>query len=487
MRLLHRLISVGVLVAGTLAACDGATDEHGPAFLVVAPDSIQLVRGDSLRLSVAVLDADSALLTGVAVTFRSSDTAMVTVSNTGVVRSRGPLGTARVTVSGGGLSTDVPAEVFGVPAAIRVSPADTTIRQGASYLLRAAVIDPTGDTLPGQPLTFQSGNPLVVTVSGAGLVRSAGPAGSTLITVRSGALFAFAAVSVADTSIVTRLPLSARPYGVAASPSRVVYVSRLDAASLARVDLPAMAFSGAAIVGTVPTFVTFDPAGTTAYVTNQLSGTVGVVDVATNVQTSTIPVLGDPFIVRVSPDNQLVWVTTNVNSLFAIDVGSTTVAHRFDFTDGPSAGLAFHPTNDSLIYASVIGGVVHEIDFRRDTVLRTFAVGGLPQAIAVAPDGSELYLANESAGELQVVNLQTGALLAPVFLGAGPFDLALSPDGTKIWVTLQGSGLVRVLDRASRTILRTIATGGRPRRVAFDPGSSTVVVANEAGWVDFLR
>lgn len=483
----HRLVAAGALAACALAACNGSTDEQGAAFLVVSPDSIQLAGGDSVRLNVAVLDADSALLTGVAVTFRSSDTSIVTVSNTGLVRSRGPLGTARVTVSGGGLSRDVPAEVFGVPAAILVSPADTTIRQSASYLLRAAVIDATGDTLPGQPLTFQSSNPLLVTVSGGGLVRSAGPTGSTLITVRSGALFAFAAVSVVDTSIVTRLPLSARPYGVAANSSRVVYVSRLDAARLERVDLPTMAFTAGVNVGAVPTFVTFNPAGTTAYVTNQLSGTVGVVDVASNVQASTIPVLGDPFIVRVSPDNQLVWVTTNVNSLFAINVGSTTVAHRFDFTDGPSAGLAFHPTNDSLVYASVIGGVVHEIDFRRDTVLRTFFVGGLPQAIAVAPDGSELYLANESAGELQVVNLRTGSLLAPVFLGGGPFDLALSPDGTKIWVTLQGAGLVSVLDRATRTILRTIVTGGRPRRVAFDPGSATVVVANEAGWVDFIR
>ena len=485
MRLLHRVVVAGALTACLVAACDGATDEQGPAFLVVSPDSIQLVRGDSVRLNVAVLDADSALLTGVAVTFRSSDTSLVTVSNTGLVRSRGALGTARVSVSGGGLSTDVPAEVFGVPAAILVSPADTTIRQSASYLLRAAVIDATGDTVPGQPLTFQSDSPSVVTISGAGLVSSAGPPGNAAIIVRSGTLQGFATVSVMDTSIVARLPLSGRPFGIAANGSGVVYITRADAESLARVDLPTMAFSGAASVGVEPASVAFTTTGTTAYVANLGSENVGVVDVGTDAQTSAIPVRGNPFLVRVSPDDQLLWVTTEVDSLFAISLASSAVVHRFGLS-GQSNGIAFHPSNDSLVYASVFFvGIVHEINFKRDTVLRSFVLDGRPQAIAVSPDGAELYVANQSLSQLQIVQLQTGTLLPSVNLGAQGFDLKLSPDGVKIWVTL--AGFVKVFDRQTRALLRTITTGGSPRRLAFDPGGSTVIIANEAGWVDFIR
>lgn len=313
--------------------------------------------------------------------------------------------------------------------------------------------------------------------------------------------------------IAARLPLSGRPFGAAINPEGVAYITRVDAAALARIDLPASTFSAAVTVGSVPTDVGFNPSGTLAYVANQFSHNVSVVDVATNRQVSTISVVGDPFLSRVSPDGRLLWISSNVDSLFAIDLATGEVAHRFGFP-WVANGLAFHPFSDSLVYASVIDGAVREINFKRNAVLRTFTLGGRPQAIAVAPDASELYVANEGTRRLEILNLWSGATITAVALGGAPFDLQLTParpdmssrvttgavalmgaavglppsrDRAEIWVSVTSSGEVKVLDRVRRTVLRTITTGGRPRRIAVAASGSGAVVANEAGWVDIVR
>ena len=48
-------------------------------------------------------------------------------------------------------------------------------------------------------------------------------------------------------------------------------------------------------------------------------------------------------------------------------------------------------------------------------------------------------------------------------------------------------GEVLVVDRITRKIVGTIATGGRPRLIAFDKLGTMAAVADEAGWLDFVR
>src|SRR5689334_22871731 len=87
-----RSAALVLLLAFTLmTGCDSGPTAPIPAFLVVSPDSIFLYRGDSVQLIVGVLDRDSALITGVPISFVSGDTTLVKISVLGLVRSRGPV------------------------------------------------------------------------------------------------------------------------------------------------------------------------------------------------------------------------------------------------------------------------------------------------------------------------------------------------------------------------------------------------------------
>lgn len=65
--------------------------------------------------------------------------------------------------------------------------------------------------------------------------------------------------------------------------------------------------------------------------------------------------------------------------------------------------------------------------------------------------------------------------------------MAVSPDWRQLYISSSLGGAIYLIDWKSGATLRRVATGGTPRRIAFTADGSTAVVANEAGWVDFIR
>jgi YVTN family beta-propeller protein len=199
---------------------------------------------------------------------------------------------------------------------------------------------------------------------------------------------------------------------------------------------------------------------------------------------ATVAVAGSPFVVTVSPDGSRVYATLGEGTVVVIDRSTHAVVAAIPVGSAPN-GLAFAPDARSLYVSNAFGGSVSEIEVATGIVARTLAVGGTPQGLAVAADGSELYVANES-GAMQVVDLSSATVVDSVPGASGGFGLALRPDGAALYMTVPSDGTVVVVDPATRTVASVAYPGGSPRRVAFNATGTVAVVANAAGWVDFL-
>ncbi|MBQ26537.1 MAG: hypothetical protein CMH81_00115 [Nitrospiraceae bacterium] len=82
---------------------------------------------------------------------------------------------------------------------------------------------------------------------------------------------------------------------------------------------------------------------TRAYVTNNSSGTVSVIDVDTNTVIATIPVEDAPNGVAITPDGTRAYVTNWLsNTVSVIDVTTNTVVATIPVGDGPN-GVAITP------------------------------------------------------------------------------------------------------------------------------------------------
>jgi YVTN family beta-propeller protein len=122
-------------------------------------------------------------------------------------------------------------------------------------------------------------------------------------------------------------------------------------------------------------------------VANVNSNTVSVIATATNTVTTTIPVVGGPNGVAVTPDGSTVYVT---------NAGDNTVS---------------------------------AIATATNTITATIPVGSFASGVAVTPDGSKAYVANGISNTVSVIDTATNEVTASVPVGSDPaaFGIFIQP------------------------------------------------------------
>jgi YVTN family beta-propeller protein len=306
----------------------------------------------------------------------------------------------------------------------------------------------------------------------------------------SGPSFATTAASSCDPktkpgNIVEKV-ITPAAWGVAVRDDGLTYFTEPFANGVGITSTRTRTVDGFIETGIDPIGAAFTPDGGTAYVTNLLSNTVSVINVATSTQVATIST-GDasPFVVRVSPDGERLFVATNGNLVLIVATATNEILKSVEVGFAPN-GFAVHPDGRMMYVSSFLGGTVSEVDMVTEQVVRTFFVGGTPQDMAVNRKGNRLYVANE-AGFLNEIDLFTGDQLPNIPLTAGGFGVGVTPDDKEAYVSEPGAGLVQVFNLQTRQLSRTINVGGEPRRLGFSQQGKIGAIANMAGYLTFVR
>jgi YVTN family beta-propeller protein len=289
--------------------------------------------------------------------------------------------------------------------------------------------------------------------------------------------------------VYATLTMTGRPFAAAVTSDGIVYVTQVDGGSLARTDLTGATVKDVISVGIHPSQVRVGASGR-VYVSNQDTPSVGVVDAAEGRQTVSFPFTQSVLNLGVSPDASRIYALTDFDGVKVLDAANGSVLASIPA--GPVlTGIAFDPSAPRVYVSARDGGTVTAIDTRSSQAVATFATGGSPQTVAVSPDGRELYVADIATSALQVWDLRTATRTAIVPIGSAvsrnTFDVAVTPDGAQLWISTLSDGKVFVLDRTTRAVERVITTGGSPRYIVFDASGSHAVIANESGWVTFVR
>ncbi len=193
----------------------GASFSGIPAAIAIAPPATPVLTiGTSLSLVATVRDASGQPVTSVAVVWSSSDTAVASVSATGVVVGRSS-GIATIQATAGGLAASVTITVNPVAVnavSVIVAPAFFV---GDSVAAVAVPVDAVGNVLVGRVASWSSRNTAIVTVSPGGIVVGVS-AGTTKIDAVVGGVTGTATVvvslapsSVKSIAVVVSVPLIA--------------------------------------------------------------------------------------------------------------------------------------------------------------------------------------------------------------------------------------------------------------------------------------
>ncbi|MES2113186.1 MAG: beta-propeller fold lactonase family protein [Bacteroidota bacterium] len=264
-----------------------------------------------------------------------------------------------------------------------------------------------------------------------------------------------------------------------------------------------------------------DAASGYAYILNQNSNSVSVIDMATNLVVTTISVGKQPLGIAISPFGDLIYVTNHdSNNISVIDAATNTVKRTIPAGIGPT-GIAVNYLNDKLfvandnlggnkvlfisLYTDAITGtynvgtnplgvtysakynLVYVADNAGDNIkilsgddgyTSNFNAGKAPVAIAVTPDGKFAYVANSQSNNLTLINYLTGYVVNTIAVDSNPSALAMNTDGTLLYVANELANTVSVISTGSNTIINTINAGKRPSGLSLSQDGSLLYVLN---------
>ncbi|GAA0912538.1 serine/threonine-protein kinase [Streptomyces thermoalcalitolerans] len=280
---------------------------------------------------------------------------------------------------------------------------------------------------------------------------------------------------------VSSIRVGGHPEEVAVSPDgRRAYVTNERSGSVSVIDTATNKVDGTIPVGSFPKGVEVSPDGHRAYVANLGSGSVSVIDTATNKVDSTVPVGRQPDGVAVSPgDGSQVYVTNGRSgSVSVIDTETNKVDSTIPVGSSP-AGVAMSPDGRRAYVANLGSGSVSVIDTATNKVSRTIPVGRSPQGVDVSPDGRRAYVTSLGSGSVSVIDTATNEVDDTISVGSGPQGVAVAPEnGRWAYVTSFSSGSVSVIDTATNEVDDTISVGSGPAGVAMSPDGRRVYVAD---------
>jgi YVTN family beta-propeller protein len=199
-------------------------------------------------------------------------------------------------------------------------------------------------------------------------------------------------------------------------------------------------------VGTLPYGVAVTPDGKHAYVTNEGSNNVSVIDTATNtVEAATIPVGTFPQGVAITPDGEHAYVAN------------------------------FRSNNLSVIATA------------SNTVVATIPVGTFPRGVAVTPDGKHAYVANYGSDSVSVIDTATNTVMATVGVGNGASGVGIIPPpvgvpflafSAKLAITFGGAPNEDSFNLHSPFTLSSTAPGLHPHRdpVTLQVGNFSITI-----------
>ncbi len=219
-----------------------------------------------------------------------------------------------------------------------------------------------------------------------------------------------------------------------------------------------------------------------AYVTNENSNTVSVIDTPTNTVVATVPVGIVPVSVAVTPDGTHAYVTNAgpPGSVSVIETASNTVVATIAFPVGRTSAIAITPDGKLAYVANFTSNTVSVIDTGTNDVTGIpIPVGNAPFGVAVTPDGTHVYVTNLDSNNVSVIDAATKNVVATVPVGSFPAGIAVMPDGQHAYVANGGSDSVSVIATATNTVGATVAGVLAAEEIAITPDGKHAYVTNE--------
>jgi YVTN family beta-propeller protein len=281
-------------------------------------------------------------------------------------------------------------------------------------------------------------------------------------------LFGDQAIGVFDLSskkVVKTLPVTA-PDGLVITPDgKKVYVSSMDTGTVKVVDTASDTIVASVDVGAKPAGLAVTPDGRSVVVAVGGTDEVVIIDTKTDAVVRHVPV-GQAHASCITKDGHYAYVGSQVLTAPAVVVVDLTQAE-------PPRSLAVDKAPRMLacetgkIYFTAIGlDAVEVLDPISGMLSAPIVSGGSPHDVRAGENNQTELVVSQTAGDLEFIDVASATVTARVATGKLAHWIAVSADRSRAYVTNEGDNSVSFVDLASRTITDTVPVGKAPRKMA---------------------
>jgi PQQ-dependent catabolism-associated beta-propeller protein len=211
--------------------------------------------------------------------------------------------------------------------------------------------------------------------------------------------------------------------------------------------------------------------GKRLFISNEDSGTVSVLNVATGVIEAAVQVGPEPEGVRISPNGRWVVVTSETgNAISVIDAKSLTVLASVAVGKRPR-DAAFTPDSKTVYVSNEVDASLYVTTIpEAQSVMRLLQLRpeDQPMGIALDPRGRMLYVSTGRGGTVAVISLSDSKLVAEIPVGTRPWGIALARGSRKLYTANGPSDDVSIVDVATLKVVKKIPVGHSPWGIVLD-------------------
>jgi len=255
----------------------------------------------------------------------------------------------------------------------------------------------------------------------------------------------------------------AEPVAIAVNAAgTLAVVAERERAKVAIIDLTTYKVLSEVAVGFGPSSV--DISGTTAVVVNQDSDNVSIINLVTRTLIATVPVGRGPRAVSIDQAKNLAYVTNEVDgSIFVIDIALAKVVNSIvlEANSRPQSILVVQGQGIAIVTepSTSTQGKVILLGLNPVSILGTFQVNpdGSGGSSNVAVFGARAFFANQAGGSITIAPVPiSNAAPTTLKVDAGPRALAVDTKDNLLLVGSEGTGTIVIVDLKTNQIVGRI-------------------------------
>jgi YVTN family beta-propeller protein len=385
-----------------------------------------------------------------------------------VVDSQGNKATA-------GCSIAVTSSTTPTTTSLILTPSSVPVGSVGPIVMTATVSPVSGGGTPTGSVTYFNGSTQIGTTTLSGGVGTSNYNPSSLAV----GIYSITAVYSGDSTFSPSTSL-AQTLGITQN-GPFAYVANNSSNTVSVINIPTAQVTNSIPVGSGPWGTAISPDQTQVFVTNNHANNVSVINAASGSVVATIPVQSSPFGVAFTPDGSSVYVVNgSSNTVSVINAASQTVVATVPVQNNP-VGVAMAPTsNGTFAYVTNSGSnTVSVIAVTSNpTVVTNIPVGTGPRWVTVSPNSKWAYVENAGSNNVSVISVASNQVIATIPVGSSPFGAAFTPDNSTVYVANSGSNNVSVIDTKSDTVIATVVGFNNPVQVALTTDGASAYITN---------